>query len=109
MADDETAMRLAAERGERAKALLADDLLTAAFDKLKAEYASAWVNTAPGDTTLREKLYLAMKTLPAVRHNLETMVNDGKIAAHQLAHIDAEKKRKPKPGVLAWHSTSTSA
>lgn len=45
----------------------------------------------------REKLFLAMRTLPAVRRNLEVMLMDGSIALKQLANLaddQARAKRK---------------
>lgn len=90
---NETELRRDADRARRAEALLADPLLTEAFDALNAQYMAAWLMTPAGDQNQREKLYFAARTLPAVRKNLETILMNGSIAAKQLANLEEDAKR----------------
>ncbi len=90
---DETALRIEAQRAERARALINDPLLTEMFNKLSDAYVAAWLQTSTGDSVGREKLYFAAKTLPAVRQNLETLMLNGSIAAKQLANLEDDAKR----------------
>jgi len=94
MAADEQALMQDMHRAARAKALLEDETLMGAFEQLREQYLKAWEATAPGDTTGREKLYLAMKTLPAVRVNLETLLMNGSIAVKQLANLEEDRRLK---------------
>mgnify|MGYP001608884059 CR=1 FL=1 len=94
---DETELRHPAQRARHAQALIEDEVFKGAFAKLREQYIAAWEATAPGATADREKLYLAMKTLPAVWRNLETLLMDGQIAAKQLANLEDDRARqKPK-------------
>ena len=93
---DETDLRRDAQRAERARALLNDELLIEAFDTLNAQYMAAWLVTQTGDSVQREKLYFAARTLPAVRKNLETILMNGSIAAKQLANLEDDLKRSKR-------------
>lgn len=93
---DETELRTAVNRAQRAQALLADPELMAAFALLREQYRTAWEATAPSDEKGREKLYLAMKTLPAVQKNLETLMMNGSIAVKQLANLEEDQKRNKR-------------
>lgn len=93
---DESTLKMEAANADRAKALLADPILKAAFDALEAGYSTAWMATGINDSQTREKLFLAMKILPAVRRNIETMVMNGAIARKQLANIEEDHQRAQK-------------
>ncbi len=94
--DDETALRRDAQRADRARALLNDELLTEMFNKLSDAYVDAWLKTPTGDSVSRERLYFAAKTLPAVRQNLETILMNGSIAMKQLANLEDDAKRNKR-------------
>lgn len=82
-------------KAARAEALLNDETLTEAFDKLKTTYIDAWQATTPHDEKGREKLYLAVNLLGKIRQNLATMVSNGRIADAELKElIAAEERRK---------------
>ena len=67
-----------------------------AFAKLRDQYREAWENTAPSDQMAREKLYLAMRTLPAVIKNLETLMINGSVSARQLANLEEDAQRNKR-------------
>lgn len=90
---DETELRADINRAQRAQALLTDETLMGAFNTLRDQYRTAWENTAAGDEKGREKLYLAMKTLPAVVKNLEALLMNGSVAVRQLANLEEDAKR----------------
>ena len=91
---DEFTLRKDAERGQRAKRLLEDELLIEAFSGLEAAYIQAWKDTHAGNTEGREKLYLAIKVLPAVRANLDSIASSGYLAEHELTMLAEEAARK---------------
>lgn len=69
-------------------------MFAAAFSALHDQYVAAWAATSTNDQTQREKLYLAVRTLPAVKQNLEAMLMNGTIAAKQLANLEEDARRK---------------
>lgn len=88
---DEIALRSAAERGARAKALLEDEMLVAAFAGLERAYLDAWKASAARDTDGRERLWQALQILSAVPGHLHSIIANGKIAQYEL---DALTERK---------------
>lgn len=95
---DEGKLGKDAARGSRAESLLNDELLNEAFAKLKEGYIQAWQSTRLEDAAGREKLFLAVNIIGKVREHLITVMNDGKVAAAELASI-ARAAERPK----AWH------
>jgi hypothetical protein len=95
---DEAELHRIANRAARAKALIEDDLLKEAFDKLQEEYRQVWENSPPSDSDAREKIYLALRMLPIVRRNIETLIMDGTIARRQLLNIEEDKARAKRKG-----------
>ena len=71
-------------RGERATLLLADPLLTEAFELIESEYIKQWKNSPARDEAGREKLWLMVVTLQKLWSELESVVNTGKLAKHAL-------------------------
>jgi len=55
-------VRLEAERGAKADALMRDPLWSETFDALAAGYAEAWAATAPSDAARREERSTACST-----------------------------------------------
>lgn len=85
-------------RANRAKALLADDLLSGAFESLRADYLKFWEATGARDTDARERIWQAVQTLGKVRSHLETAVGNGTVAEHE---IRAMAKGYPAPQAVA--------
>ena len=96
MADDELALRRAAERAAQAKTLIDSVLLNEAFAELRQAYLNKWFTTAAGDTDTRERLWVAQTVLTKVRGHFDTIINDGKIAEAQLADIEAKAQRQKR-------------
>ena len=84
-------------RGHRADLLLQDELLTGAFDGLRAEYLKAWEATKYNETNDRERLWQAVQIVGKVKTHLQSAVNDGKLAK---AEIDSLIDRKKRFGVI---------
>lgn len=72
-------------RGERAAALLGDDLLSDAFTTIEREYTKQWIDSPARDAEGREKLYLMVKTVQRLRLELQSVMETGQIAKATLA------------------------
>lgn len=82
---DEVKLSAIRSRGERARALLDNDLLNEAFASLEAFYIDAWKTNARGaGPDGRERLWQAVQVLGDVRDHLEKMVSDGHLAEAEL-------------------------
>ena len=90
---DETELRRDALRAEQARATLESPVFVEALAALEKAYLDAMIATPINDDKSREKLFLAMRTLPAIRRNLETMLMHGTVAVKQLANIEDDRAR----------------
>jgi len=90
---DETELRRDALRAEQARAILESPVFAEALAALEKAYLDAMIATPINDDKSREKLFLAMRTLPAIRRNLETMLMHGTVAVKQLANIEDDRAR----------------
>lgn len=97
---DEERLHKALSRGDRAKALLDNDLLKEAFESLEADYSAALFETKPQDQIAREKLYLAVNVVRKVRDHLSIAVANGKVAKAQIDQLSAESERKKLLGII---------
>jgi len=79
-------------RGEKAEALLRNELLEEAFAKLEDDFIQAWKASAVEDTQNRERLYMLCQNLSAVKAYLENVVTDGKLAKAQLTELQNRVK-----------------
>ena len=84
MDDNADKMERAINRGEEARALLENPLLTEAFNRLDSEYIAAWRVSAVRDMAAREKLWQAVNIVALVRAHLFKIMNDGKLAKADL-------------------------
>lgn len=80
------------ERGAHAEKLLADVLLTEAFEQVRQSILTHIESWPLEDTAGAEKLRMSLKLLRGVRANLEHAVRDGKVAAYRL---EEERRKKP--------------
>lgn len=71
-------------RAEHAKRLLADDTLREAFDNVRVAAIEVWSRTAAADVQQREIAWMTVKVLDRIRAELESIVNNGKIAAARV-------------------------
>lgn len=84
---NEGKVRESMERGEKASALLRNELLQEAFDRLEADFIQAWKASSVEDSQNRERLYMLCQNLSALRGYLEGVVTDGKLAKAQLDEL----------------------
>ncbi len=83
----------ASDRAFKAQQLLENDTFKSAFDHLEAEYLNAWRNTGVSEKGqyAREKLWLAINVLGKVREHVGQIVQNGKLAKHELAMREPRK------------------
>jgi hypothetical protein len=84
---NEGKVRESMERGEKAAALLRNDLLQEAFSQLETDFIQAWKASSVEDSQNRERLYMLCQNLSALRGYLEGVVTDGKLAKAQLDEL----------------------
>lgn len=97
---DDAKLHKALSRGDRAAALLKNEMLTEAFDALERDYSTALFETKPQDQIAREKLYLAVNVVRKVRDHLTSVISDGKMAKSQLNDLTKEAERKKLLGII---------
>jgi hypothetical protein len=83
----EDKLQAAVSRGARARALLENELLREAFEKLEDDYIAAWKTWPAADTAGRERLWQAVNVLGKVRDHLARIVADGKLAQRELSDL----------------------
>jgi hypothetical protein len=74
-------------RGARAEALIKNELLQEAFNKLEDDYVAAWKTWPAADAAGRERLWQAVNVLGKVKDHLARVVADGKLAQRQLSEL----------------------
>jgi len=82
----------ARQRGINARLLLETPLLVEALAEVRKELMAAWEASPAADEKGREKLWLMLKLLNKIPAHLETVMNDGKIAEHELVEVERRKK-----------------
>lgn len=83
-------------RGERAAALLRDEILTDAFTYLDEQFLQAWRQTPVADTDARERLYYMSQALTSVKGYIEGVVTDGKLAQSTLDELQFRAKHEKR-------------
>lgn len=71
-------------RGNRARALLADEVLQDAFAQLGANFLSAWRATEPEAVEDRERLWVAVGVLEGVQAILRGYADSGLVEVERL-------------------------
>lgn len=84
---DEQALARARYRGERAEALLNDELLKEAFERVEAVYMSTWRNSDALDVEIRERAWQAVGLLSDLRNILISVVREGEAATKKVAAL----------------------
>ena len=69
---------------QRAKAILADEVVVEARRFVREELRDAWEKTKPSDTEARESIYMALKVFDRVWQRIEVVFGDGKVIDSQL-------------------------
>lgn len=84
-ADLEYRLEQDVQRGERARLLLADPILTEAFDTIHQGFLDAWQTSPARDVDGRETLWLSLKLLGQVKQHLISVAESGQMAAIDLS------------------------
>jgi len=71
-------------RGERAEALLQDELLNDTLETIKQGYMERWLDSPERDVEGRERLRLMVKTVDLLRSELQVVLDTGKLAKQTL-------------------------
>lgn len=79
----------ARRRGERARAILEDEVFTGAFATLEADWQRGWRQSGVADAEAREHLYRMLTALDAVRSEIQRVMADGMLAAEE---VEARKR-----------------
>ena len=79
-------------RAAKAQALLNDPELIEAFEAVKQSIFDRWESTPIRDRDGAHELKLMLKLLGDVRANLTSVVNTGKVVAHNQSLLDRAKK-----------------
>ena len=72
------------QRGRDAELLLQHPLLQEAFEVIEREVTEQWQNSPARDVDGREKLWLTLKLLKQVRHQIVSVVETGQVAQATL-------------------------
>lgn len=80
-------------RALHAESLMQNDIMQEAFSLLEAEYIKAWQSTRFDDQIGREKLFLAVNVIGKVKHHLQTVIADGKLAEAQITSLAKLRSR----------------
>jgi hypothetical protein len=96
---DESVLQRDAAKALRARALLDDELLSEAFEKLEAGYVAGWRGTVIDDVAGREKLFLAINIVGKVRNHLASVVANGKLAQAELKELAQAAERRRRFGM----------
>ena len=67
--------------------ILESETFQKAIKTLHDEYISLWINSEHDESSLREKLHLAVKMLPEVEKHLRIIIERGKITKASLNRI----------------------
>ena len=79
------------ERGDRARALINDELLSEAFVRVERVYMDAWRGSGCLDVELRERAHVAVNLLSDLKRQIVAFVAEGDAAVKKL---EAELKKK---------------
>lgn len=84
---DEGKLREQQARGDRAKALLSNELLQEAFDAIDETLQKEWRGSRAGEQQLREDVWRSQKLLENIRKHIEKHVYTGEAAGKELTRI----------------------
>lgn len=79
---------LRVERGNHAKRILNDELITEAFDVLEQAYLEMTLECDPSDDLGRYRYAEAVKVVRQVREHFRTVIDDGKMAHEELNRVN---------------------
>ena len=82
--ENEGKLRQNLDRGEKAQALLRNEILIETFDFLEKQYHDAWANSSVDQNEAREKIFMMLQNLQTVKQHIESVVMTGKLTNDQL-------------------------
>ena len=82
------------QRGERAEALLQDELLNDCLETIKQGYMEKWQESPERDVEGRERIRLMVKTVDLLRAELRSVLDTGKVAKATLRQRIGERLRE---------------
>ena len=91
---DEHELKRQADRGDRAKRLLENELINEAFDKIESEIMDAWRNSPADAEQERYNAYLMYRLLMNFKGQFKQAVAHGEAASKQLLQIRDPSKFK---------------
>lgn len=77
MDNAEFELRRVMAQADRARAIIEDPVLVAAFTALDIRYVQAWRNSPADRPEMRERLWHHIQALAEVRAELQSVLNDG--------------------------------
>ncbi|HSY85826.1 MAG TPA: hypothetical protein VLA85_04595 [Verrucomicrobiae bacterium] len=90
-----TDLRREANRGQRARAILEDEIISEALDAIEAELRAGWEGSRAEDTAGREDAYRMLRAAKAFRERLRKVIDDGSVAQAEIeAHERALRRKK---------------
>jgi hypothetical protein len=82
--DEPERIRSTAERRARGlRARIQREEIEGALDRMARRAAKAWAESGPEEETKREEAYRLVNVIRALRTELQTVVTDGEMAAHE--------------------------
>ena len=75
------------DRAEQARSIIDHPLFAEAFEELDMTYIDAWRSSSHNEQDDRERLYVALNLLGAVRLHLESVIAGGALARADLEMI----------------------
>lgn len=84
MDNAELELRRVMAQADRARAIIEDPLLVAAFTALDIRYVQAWRSSPADRPEMRERLWHHIQALAEVRAELQSVLNDGILARAAL-------------------------
>lgn len=84
------------ERAERAKHLLADEVLKDAFAEIRNRLIAQLESSAISDVELQHEITLMLQLLRRVREQLERYVGDGAVEQHRAKQENFIKKLRQR-------------
>jgi len=72
------------DKGNRASAILLDQVVLEAFNELEDRYTNEWKSSKFGESAKRDHAYASLVALEDLRTQLRIFVDSGRMAAKQL-------------------------
>ncbi len=77
-------------RGDKAAAVLNNELLKEAFKAVNDSYMNAWEHSTMDESNKRERMWIMSQNLKSVILHLHTVVETGEMAKKQLGGLDQD-------------------